>query len=65
MQIITVELHLAIQFHRQFLITYSDFWMVNILLRKFGTSAKKEMKMIKHKCFDEKQQNAKKVYVNL
>ena len=36
-----------IQFHWQFLITYSGFWLVNILLLKFDTSSNKEMRMIK------------------
>ena len=31
-----------IQFHWQFLITYSDFWLVNILLQKFDTASEKE-----------------------
>ena len=39
-------LMLCIQFHWQFLIISSDFWLVNILLRKFDTSSEKEMKMI-------------------
>ena len=32
---------LYIQLHWQFPITYSGFWLVNILLRKFDTSSKK------------------------
>ena len=42
---------LYIQLHWQFPITYSGFWLVNILLRKFDTSSKKEMKMIKTHTF--------------
>ena len=38
----------SIQFHWQFLITNSCFWLVSILLRKFDTSSKMEMKMIKN-----------------
>ena len=45
-----------INFHWQFLITYSGFWLVNILLRKFDALSKKEMKMIKTQVFDGKQQ---------
>ena len=41
----------TIQFHWQFLITNSGFWLINILLRKFNTSSKKEMKMIKAQLF--------------
>ena len=43
------------------------FWLVNIVLRKFDTSWKKETKMIKTDTFnDEKQnKNAKKVYENI
>ena len=40
-----------LQFQWQFLIIYSSFWLVNILLRKFDASSKKEMKMIKNKNF--------------
>ena len=40
-----------IQFHWQILTTYSGFWLVNILLGKFNTSSKKEMKMIKIQIF--------------
>ena len=36
-----------IQFHWQLETINSRFWLVNILLRKFDTSSKKEMKMIK------------------
>ena len=39
------------KFHWQFPITYCGFWLVNILLRKFDTSSKKEMKMIKTQIF--------------
>ena len=45
----------------------SCFWLANILMRKFDTELKKDMKMIKthnceHKFYDEKQQRkAKKV----
>ena len=42
---------LHIQFHWQFLIPYSGFWLVNILLQKFDTISKKEMKMKKSKIF--------------
>ena len=35
-----------VQFHWQFLITYSGFWLVNILLWKCHTSSWKEMKII-------------------
>ena len=56
-----------IQLHWQFLITYSCFWLVNILLRKCDTSTKKEMQMIKTKIFwwktKKKKKIAKKVYV--
>ena len=44
-------LHINMQFHWQFLITYSGFWLVNILLQKFDTSSKKETKMIKTQPF--------------
>ena len=45
----------------QFLITNSYFLLVNIVLRKFDTSSKEEMKWKKHKFYDEKQnKNAKK-----
>ena len=37
----------GIQFHWQFWTMNSCFWLVNILLRKFDTSSKKEMKIIK------------------
>ena len=40
-----------IQFHWQFLIIYSNFWLINTLLRKFHTSSEKEMKMIKNTNF--------------
>ena len=46
-------------FHRQFLIIsylIIGFRLVNILLRKFDTSSKKEMKMIKTQFFYGKQQ---------
>ena len=36
-----------IQFHRKLETTNSRFWLVNILLLKFDTLSKKEMKMIK------------------
>ena len=36
-----------IQFHWKFWATNSCFWLVNTLLRKFDTSSKKDMKMIK------------------
>ena len=45
-----------ITFHWQFRVTYSGFWLVNILLRKFDTLSKKESKMIKTQVFDEPQQ---------
>ena len=45
-----------VEFHWQFLITYYGFWLVNILLRKFSTSSRKEMRIIKNKNFDEKQE---------
>ena len=47
------KVFIDVQFHRQFLITNSCFWLVDILLRKFDNSSKKkekkkkEMKMIK------------------
>ena len=37
----TFEVNNNIQFHWQFFITYSGFWLVNILLPKFDTSSKK------------------------
>ena len=40
-------LRLCIQFHWQLETANSRFWLVNIMLRKFDTSSKKEMKMIK------------------
>ena len=43
--------YLNIQSHWRFLITYFGFWLVNILLRKFDTSSKKETKMIKTQPF--------------
>ena len=42
-----------IEFHWQFLITYSSFWLV-ILLRYFDASSKIAIKMIKTQIFDEK-----------
>ena len=45
------EIGIYIQFHWQFLITNSDFWLVNILLQKFDTSSKNEMKMIKTRTY--------------
>ena len=39
LMLITEILH--IQFHRQFFITYSGFWLVNILLRLFDISSQK------------------------
>ena len=51
-----------VQFHWQFLTTNSGFWLVNILVRKFNTSSKKEMKMIKSHFL---MKNAEKVYVNM
>ena len=42
-----MKISLNIQFHWQLETTNSHFWLVNILLRKFDTSSKKEMKMIK------------------
>ena len=44
-------IYYCILFHWQFLITYSGFWLINILLGKFDTSSKKEMKMIKSQFF--------------
>ena len=44
--------------------TYSNFLLVNILLRKFDASLKKEMKMSKNTFFNEKKKQYKKVYVN-
>ena len=41
-------------------ITYSGFWLVNILLGKFDILSKKEMKMIETRFFDEKQQKCQK-----
>ena len=40
--------------------TYSNFLLVNILLRKFDASLKKEMKMSKNTFFNEKKSNIKK-----
>ena len=37
--LITELLH--IQFHKQFLVTYSGFWLVNILLQLFDISSQK------------------------
>ena len=55
----------AMQFQWQFLITNPGLWLVNILLCKFNTSSKKEMKMIKAQSFNERQEkNVIKVYVN-
>ena len=49
-----------LQFHWQFLII-----LANILLWKFDTLSRKEMKIIKNKSFDEKQEkNAKKINKN-
>ena len=47
------------KFHWQFLITYSGFWLVNILLWKFETLSKKEIKIKKTT------KNVKKVYLNI
>ena len=46
------------QFHWQFLIINSSFWLVGFILWKFDTSSKTEMKTIKkhQKFFGEKQQ---------
>ena len=57
-----------LQFYWQLEATNSCFWLVNILLRKFYTSSKKEMKMIKLKFCDEKlqqQHKAKIVYESI
>ena len=62
----SITMHKDIQFRWQFLITYSGFWLVNVLLRKFDTSSKAKWNWYKHKFFDEKQEkNVKKVYVNI
>ena len=57
---------LHIQFQRKFLITYSDFWLVNILLQLFDIWSQKRNEkekniflLIKNK------KNVKKVYVNI
>ena len=42
---------ISIHFQWQFIITIFGFWLVNILLLKFDTSSKKEMKMIKTHIF--------------
>ena len=52
--LITALLHK--QFHWQFLINYSGFWLVNILLKNFNIHHKKEMKMTETDFFDYKQQ---------
>ena len=40
---------LYIPFHWQFLITYSGFWLVNILLQVFDTSSQKRNQLMKNK----------------
>ena len=42
-----------------------SFWLVNILLWKFGTLSKKETKMIKSQFFDKKQQQEQKPKKNI
>ena len=45
--------------------SFTDNFLSPVLLRKFDASSIEEMKMIKHKLFDEKQQkNANKICVN-
>ena len=58
---------LYMQFHRQFLITYPGFWLVNILLQIFDISSqKKKWKREKNIFVNGKQEkNVKKVYVNV
>ena len=41
----------CIQFHWQFIITNSSYWLVSALLRKFDPLLRKEMKMIKTHAF--------------
>ena len=58
---------LHIQFHWQFLITYSGFWLVNILLQIFDISSqKKKWKREKNIFVNGKQEkNVNKVHVNI
>ena len=48
------------QFHWQFLITNSFFWLISVLLQKFYSLSKKDKKKTqidkKHKFYDEKRQ---------
>ena len=61
-----VSIYCIIQFHRQLRITNSDFGLIILLLQKFDTSSKKEMKMIKTQHFWLKTTTkmSKVVYVN-
>ena len=52
--LITELLH--IQFHRQFLMTYCGFWLVNILLGLFDTSSQKRNEKEKWNIFINKKQ---------
>ena len=56
----------SMQFHWQFLIAKSGFWLVNILLQKFDSLPEREMKMMKKQVFWwRRSKNAKKVHLNL
>ena len=58
----SLEVSTYIQFHWQFLIINSGFCFVNILMRKFATSWKKEMKMIKTQVLNDEQQKMSKYF---
>ena len=45
--------------------TNSRIWLVNILLRTFDTSSKKDIKMIKTKFMMKNKKNANKLYRNI
>ena len=64
--LITELLH--IQFHKQFLVTYSGFWLVNILLQLFDISSQKRNEKEKNTFLlpkNKKKCYVKKVYVNI